>query len=61
MAKYIVNYMLPIAKNIEVVKPMFDIGNLADLELAGVLTHRQVRDIIQARVRKAKQIIKVQS
>ena len=55
IAKYIVNYMLPIAKNIEKVKPAFvDVGDLADLELAGIMSHRQVRDILQTRVKRAK-------
>ncbi len=61
LAKYFVCYMQPVtdSRTWHLIAPMFrDLAALADRELRGELTHRQVREILQARVRDAKQVLK---
>lgn len=60
IAKYIVNYCRPLIRPFDHNSPFFkafsgcELAVLADLEIVGILTHRQVRDIIQARVKEFK-------
>lgn len=62
LAKYITCYLQPITKHWELVGDMFtDMGHLAQMELAGELTHREVRHTLELRVRDAKRVINGES